>query len=42
MAGLDNPFIDSGHVAKNAKTDHLKQEPQLTPGITEQEVLVVR
>ena len=42
MAGLDAPFIDSCHIAKNTQIGDLEQEPQLTFGITVQEVLVAR
>jgi len=40
MAGLDDQFIGSCHVAKNAKVGYLEQEPQLSPGITVQEVVM--
>ena len=40
MAGLDDQFMGSCHIAKNAKVGYLEQEPQLTGGVTVQEVVM--
>jgi ATP-binding cassette ChvD family protein len=40
MAGLDDQFIGTCHVAKNARIGYLEQEPRLTTGKTVQEVVM--
>jgi len=40
MAGLDDEFMGSCIIAKNARIGYLEQEPQLTPGKTVQEVVL--